>query len=350
MQIANLRTRLSLHTAILTVIKQFAFNARRSISVLVLAIAAWVIGPAVPVQAQGYPSKSIKIVVAYAPGGSTDLVARIIGDELSRGLGQRVIVENKPGGGTIIGTESVARSTPDGHTLFYGTNAMVINSALHEKLPYDPISDFEPVSLAAVQSLGIFVNPRLNVGSMQALIAYAKANPGKLNFASSGNGSAQHLAGELLRSLATINIVHIPYKGAGPAVTDLLAGNVDMMISSLLGIVDHVKTGRLKLIATTGSQRSLATPDIPTVAESGVPGYKIISWQAFFAPAGTSKAVVERLNSDLKRIGGMKKVTEKLFENGLEYNTSTPAELHEMLLAEQKQYREIVKSTGAKMD
>ncbi|HSQ05810.1 MAG TPA: tripartite tricarboxylate transporter substrate-binding protein, partial [Burkholderiales bacterium] len=213
-------------------------------------------------QAQDYPSKPVRIVVAYAPGGSTDLVARILSDELSRGLGQRVIVDNKPGGGTIVGTETVAHATPDGHTLFYGTNAMVINSALHEKLPYDPLKDFEPVSLAAVQSLGILVNPRLNLGSVQSLVAYAKANPGKLNFASSGNGSAQHLAGELLRSMAQINIVHIPYKGAGPALTDLLGGNVDMMITSLLGIVDHVKSGRLKLIATTGPQRSAATPDI----------------------------------------------------------------------------------------
>jgi len=317
----------------------------------VVAFAAvFALAAAACAQAQDYPSKPVRIIVAYAPGGSTDLVARILSDELSRGLGQRVIVDNKPGGGTIVGTETVARATPDGHTLFYGTNAMVINSALHEKLPYDPIKDFEPVSLAAVQSLGILVNPRLNLGSVQSLVAYAKANPGKLNFASSGNGSAQHLAGELLRSMAQINIVHIPYKGAGPAITDLLGGNVDMMITSLLGIVDHVKSGRLKLIATTGPQRSPATPDVPTVAESGVPGYRIISWQALFAPAGTSKAAVERLNAELRRIGGVKKVKDKLFENGLEYKPSTPAELHDMLLAEQKQYIEIVRKTGAKTE
>jgi tripartite-type tricarboxylate transporter receptor subunit TctC len=305
---------------------------------------------AAPACAQDYPSRTVRIVVAYAPGGSTDLVARILSDELSRGLGQRFIVDNKPGGGTIVGTETVAHATPDGHTLFYGTNAMVINSALHEKLPYDPIKDFEPVSLTAVQSLGILVNPRLNLGSVQSLVAYAKANPGKLNFASSGNGSAQHLAGELLRNLAAINIVHIPYKGAGPALTDLLGGNVDMMITSLLGIVDHVKSGRLRLIATTGPQRSAATPDVPTVAESGVPGYRIISWQAVFAPAGTSKAVVERLNAELRRIASVKKVTEKLFENGLEYKPGSSAELRDMLIAEQKQYIEIVRRTGAKTE
>lgn len=324
---------------------------RRAISVLALAVVAWVFGPAMPAQAQGYPSKPIKIVVAYPPGGSTDLVARVISDELARGLGQRVIVDNKGGGGTIIGTESVARAAPDGYTLFYGTNAMVINSALQAKLPYDPINDFEPISLAAVQSLGIFVNPRLNLNSIQALVAYAKANPGKLNFASSGNGSAQHLAGELLRSLAKVNIVHIPYKGVGAnAITDLIAGNVDMMITSLFGIAEHVKTGRIKLIATTGSQRSPATPDIPTVAESGVPGYKMISWQALFAPAGTSKAAVDRLNAEMRRVSEVKKVTEKLFENGLEYKTSTPAELREMLIAERKLYVEIVRNTGAKTD
>ena len=323
----------------------------RSFSLLALAVFAWVIAPVSPVQAQAYPSKPVKIVVAYPPGGSTDLVARVIADELARGLGQRVIVDNKGGGGTVIGTESVARSAPDGYTLFYGTNAMVINSALQEKLPYDPIKDFEPVSLAAVQSLGIFVNPRLNLNSVPALLAYAKANPGRLNFASSGNGSAQHLAGELLRSLGQVNIVHIPYKGVGAnAITDLIAGNVDMMITSLFGIGEHVKSGRIKLIATTGSQRSPATPDVPTVAEGGVPGYKMISWQALFAPAGTSKAAVDRLNTEMRRIGEQKKVTDRLFENGLEYKTSTPAELREMLVGERKLYVDIVRNTGAKLD
>jgi len=330
---------------------QNAIDLRRLVPVLALAAAAWVFGAAVPGHAQGYPSKPIKIVVAYPPGGGTDLVARIISDEMSRSLGQRVIVDNKGGGGTIIGTESVARAAPDGYTLFFGTNAMVINSALHEKLPYDPISDFEPISLISVQSLGIFVNPRLNLGSIQSLIAYAKANPGGVNFASSGNGSAQHLAGELLRSLGGINILHIPYKGAGGnAITDLLAGNVDMMITSLFGIGEHVKSGRLKLIATTGSQRSVATPDVPTVAESGVPGYKMITWQALFAPARTSKAVIDSLNSELRRISDVKKVTERLFENGLEYKTSTPAELREMLIGERKLYVDIVRKTGAKTD
>ena len=332
-------------------IMQFAFRPRLSISVLALAIVAWGCGPAALAQAQGYPSKPIKIVVAYPPGGSTDLVARVISDELSRGLGQRVIVDNKGGGGTIIGTESVARAAPDGYTLFYGTNAMVINSALQEKLPYDPITDFEPISLAAVQSLGIFVNPRLNLNSVPALLAYAKANPGRLNFASSGNGSAQHLAGELMRSLGQVNIVHIPYTGVGTnAITDLIAGNVDMMITSLFGIGEHVKSGRIKLIATTGSQRSPATPDVPTVAEGGLPSYKMISWQALFAPAGTSKTTIDRLNAEMRRVGEIKKVTDRLFENGLEYKPSTPAELREMLVAERKLYVEIVKSTGAKTD
>ncbi|MGZ5145824.1 MAG: tripartite tricarboxylate transporter substrate-binding protein, partial [Burkholderiales bacterium] len=254
------------------------------------------------------------------------------------------------GGGTIIGTETVARATPDGYTLFYGTNAMVINTVLQEKVPYDPVRDFEPVAIAIVQPLAVLAGPRVKVNSMQALISNAKANPGKLNFASSGNGSLQHIAGELMRNMAALNIVHVPYKGAGPAMIDLLGGNVDFMITSLLGTMEHIKSRRLKLLATTGSRRSQANPDVPTVAESGLPGYEAISWQALFAPAKTSKAVVDRLNSALRQAAGSKSLNDKIAANGMELKISSPAELHDLVLKEQKKYAAIVKKTGAKIE
>jgi tripartite-type tricarboxylate transporter receptor subunit TctC len=302
------------------------------------------------VQAQAYPTKPIRIVIAYAPGGSTDIAARMIGDELGQAFGWRIVIDNRAGGGTIIGTETVARATPDGYTLFYGTNAMVINTVLQDKVPYDPIRDFAPVAITIVQPLALLAGPRLNVNTMQALISNAKANPGKLNFASSGNGSLQHIAGELLRNMAGLNIVHEPYKGAGPAMIDLLGGNVDFMITSLLGTTEHIKAGRLKLLATTGSRRSQSTPNVPTVAESGLPGYEAISWQAVFAPARTSEAVVERLNSALRQAASSKTLNDKIAANGMELKISTPAELSELVLKEQKKYAAIVKKTGAKVE
>lgn len=328
--------------------RNIALELRRTVSVLALAVAAWAIAPAATGQAQDYPSKPVRIVVAYAPGGSTDLVARLIGEELGQKFGWRIVVDNRAGGGTLIGTETVARATPDGYTLFYGTNAMVINTVLQEKLPYD-LKDFEPVAITIVQPLAVLVGPRLKVDSIKALIAQAKTHPGKLNFASSGNGSLQHIAGELLRNMAALDVVHVPYKGAGPALIDLLGGNVDFMITSLLGNTEHIKTGRLKLLATTGARRSAATPDVPSVAES-LPGYEATSWQAVFVPARTPKAVIDRLNSGLKQIGGSTKLVERLAANGMELTMSTPAALRELVFSEQKKYAAIVKRTGAKVE
>jgi tripartite-type tricarboxylate transporter receptor subunit TctC len=300
--------------------------------------------------AQTYPERPVKIIVAYAPGGSTDIVARYFANELTTLLDQTVIVENRAGGGTIIGTDAAARSEPDGHTLFFGTNAMVINSLLHEKVPYDPVKDFAPVALTTVQSLGVMVNPRLNVDSIPALIAYAKKNPGKINFASSGNGSAQHLAGESFRMAAGIDIVHVPYKGAGPALQDLLAGHVDLMFTSLVGNMEFIKDKKLTLIATTGASRSPATPDVRTVAESGVPGYEANTWQAFFAPANTPKPIIERLNAELRKIGNSAALRKKLGDQGMELRVSSPEALGAVVVKERATYGELLKKIGAKID
>ena len=304
----------------------------------------------VSAMAQTYPSRPVRIVVAYAPGGSTDIAARLIADELMQNQGWRIVIDNRAGGGTIIGTETVARATADGYTLFYGTNAMVINTVLQEKVPYDVVRDFEPVSLVITQPLGVLVSPRLKVSSMKELIAHAKANPGKLNFASSGNGSLQHIAGEMLRNGARIDVAHVPYKGAGPAMTDLLGGQVDFMITSLLGTSEHIKAGRLKLLATTGAKRSPATPEVPTVAESALLGYEAISWQGLFAPAKTPKAIVDRLYSALQQAGKSKKLSDKVAENGMELRMAPPSELRDLVAREQKKYAAIVRKTGAKVE
>ena len=303
-----------------------------------------------PAHAQSYPSKPIRVIVAYAPGGSTDIAARLIADEVMQSQGWRIVIDNRAGGGTIIGTETVARATPDGYTLFYGTNAMVINTVLVDKISYDPLRDFEPVSLAITQPLGVLTGPRLKVATMKELIANAKANPGKLNFASSGNGSLQHIAGEMLRSMAGLNVVHVPYKGAGPAMTDLLGGNVDFMITSLLGTSEQIKAGRLRLLAVTSAKRSPAVPEVPTVAESGLPGYEAISWQAFFAPAKTPKAAIDRLNSALREAAKSKKLKDRVAENGMELRMAPPSDLRDLVVKEQKKYAAIVKRTGAKVE
>ena len=297
-----------------------------------------------------YPTKPIRVVVGYAPGGSTDLAARLIADEVMQQQGWRIVVDNRPGGGTVIGTETVARATPDGYTFFYGTNATVINTVLLEKVPYDIQRDFAPVSLTLTQPLGVFVGPKLKVSTMKELIAHAKANPGKLNFDSSGNGSLQHIAGEMLRNMAGLNMVHVPYKGAGPAMIDLLGGNVDFMITSLLGTADHLKSGRLRLLAVTSAKRSAAVPEIPTVAESGLPGYEALSWQAFFAPARTPKPVIDRFYAALKQAGASKKLAERVAENGMELRMAPPQELAQWVAKEQKKYAAIVKKTGAKVE
>ena len=297
------------------------------------------------VKAQAFPSHPIRMVVAYAPGGATDIVGRMLAQEMSADLGQTVVLENRAGGGTLVGTDSVRRSPADGYTLLFGTNAFVITPLLHDKPTYDPVKDFQPVSLTTVQSLGILVTPKLNLRTVQDLIAYARANPGKVNFASSGNGSAQHLAGEAFRTAAKIEMVHVPYKGTGPAMTDLLAGRVDVMFSSLVGNMEHVNEGRLNLVATTGAKRNPATPNVPTVAESGLPGFEAGTWQAVLAPAGTPAPVVERLNAAIAKAAKSPRIVETLAAQGMEVRTSSPDALRDMLKKDSGEYQVLLKHT-----
>lgn len=299
----------------------------------------------VPAQGQNtFPDKPIRLIVAYAPGGATDIVARMLSQELTALMGQSVIVENRAGGGTLVGTDSIKRANPDGYSLLFGTNAFVITPLLHKTPTYDPVKDFSPVSLTTIQPLGLLVTPGLNIKTVEQLIDYAKKNPGKLNFASSGNGSAQHLAGESFRVAAGIDLVHVPYKGAGPALVDLLAGRVDMMFTSLVGNTEHIKEGRLTLVATTGIKRGPSTPAVPTVAQT-LPGYEAYTWQGVIAPANTPSAVVNQLNAAIKKAASIPKFYEKLAAQGMEVQTSTPAEFKTRLETDAAKYKELLQRT-----
>ncbi len=297
--------------------------------------------------AQAFPAKPVSLVVAYAPGGSTDVVSRLLAQELSPALKQSVVVENKAGGGTVIGTQFVQKAPADGHTLLFGTNAFVITSQLTKPAPWDPLRDFEPVTLVTQQALGVLVRTGMNVNSIPELIAYAKANPGKVNFASSGSGSAQHLAGEAFRTAAGIEMLHVPYKGAGPALQDLVGGQVDVMFTSLVGLGPYLATRKVAVIATTGSKRNPATPEIPTVSESGVPGlagFEAISWQGVFAPAKTPRPVIDRLHAEMVKIGKAGGLGKQLAEQGMELRMGSADELRQVVTRERDNFIQVAKT------
>lgn len=295
------------------------------------------------VKAETYPSHPVRMVVAYAPGGSTDLVARLVSQNLSTNLGTSIVVENKAGGGTAIGTRTVQNARPDGYTLLFGTNAFVIHSLITKPKPWDPLNDFEPVALITQQALGLLVRPGLKINSVEDLIKYAKANPGKLNFASSGVGSNQHLTGEAFQEAANIELLHVPYKGAGPAIQDLLGERVDMMFTSLVGIGEYISNKKILLLATTGLKRNRATPDTPTVAEGGLPGFESISWQGVLAPAKTPPAVVDKLYAELLKLENANDVKKSLDEQGMELNVKGPDELRKTMQKELDIYTELLK-------
>jgi tripartite-type tricarboxylate transporter receptor subunit TctC len=296
--------------------------------------------------AQPWPSGTVRLVVAYAAGGSTDIVARMFAAELATELGQSVVVENRPGGGTLIATEHLRRAPADGSVFLYGTNAFVITPLLNPAAKYDPVGEFTQVAVTTVQSLGMMLTPGLNIRTVRDFIAYAKANPGKVNFASSGNGSAQHLAGEAFARAAGIRMTHVPYKGAGPAAIDLIGGRVDVMFASLVGNTKQIEEGRIVLAATTGLKRSAATPKVPTVAESGVPGYETLTFQGLIAPGGVPRAIVDRMNAALVKVGARPAITEKLAAQGMEVSISTPEEMRSMFVRETTTYKAILADLG----
>src|SRR5262245_42254039 len=302
-----------------------------------------------PAQA-GYPDRLIRIIVSFPPGGGTDIITRRLGEAMAPDLGQAVIIENKPGGSTIVGTNAVATSAPDGYTLLMATFSHAVNTSLNAKLPYDTASAFAPITLVARSFNIVVVNPKMPINSIGELIAYAKAKPGTVNFGSYGIGTSAHLAGELFKSLAGVEIVHVPYKGAAAAITDLLGGQIEVMFTTVASVSAYVNGGQLRALAVTSAARSPVFPDLPTVAESGVPGYVAESWYGLYAPAGTPSDVVMRLNGAVAR--AVQSPAFKALEQGegLTVAVGAPAELDRYVAGEAARWRNLISTTNIKTE
>ena len=289
-----------------------------------------------------FPERSVKIIVPFAPGGGTDLIARVLADFMAKDLGQPVMIENKPGAGTIVGTAAAASSAPDGYTLVMATFAHAVNPSINSKLPYDTFKAFAPVALVARSFNIVVVNPKLPFKSLADLIADAKANPGKLNYGSFGIGTSAHLAGEMFKTMAHVDLTHVPYKGSAPAITDLLGGQIQMMFTTVASVASYIEGGQLRALAVTSAQRSPAFPDLPTISEAGVPGYAAESWYGLYAPAGTPPNAVARLNASVAK--AIKAGTFKKLETreGLTFSAGTPGDFDRYVRGEAARWRELV--------
>ena len=320
----------------------------RFVSLLIgLALAA----VAVTVQAQSYPSRPIRMIVPYAPGGLPDTIARLVGAKLSDSLGQQIVVENLPGAGGINGVNEVVKAQPDGYTLLIADVGQVaINPHLFSKLPYQPLKDLAPVSLIGTSPLYLVAHPSVPVNSLKELVALAKKEPGKLNYGSSGIGSIHHLATEALKAGFGIDLVHVPYKGTGQSVPALLGGQVALLYSALPSIAGHLKDGKVKMLAISSAKRSPATPDVPTVAELGIPGYDFVAEIGMLAPTGTPREVVSRLAGDMAKAVKMPDVAQRMGQLGIDPVGSTPEAYGQINKAANDKYAAVVKATGAKID
>jgi len=320
---------------------------------LIAALAATLLVPgAVFAQGSGeaYPARTVRVVIGLAPGGGTDLQARLFAQKLSENLGRPFVVENRTGAGGTIAYAQVAKSPPDGYTLMGVTSGYTITPAVYSKLPYDPVKDFAPISLVAQAPFLLLTHPSLPVRSVKDLLALARAKPAMLDCGSAGHGSSTHMAYELFRTMAGVNIAHIPYKGTGPALIDAMAGQVHMLFGNVLSSLTHVKTGRLRALAVTTAKRSMVLPDLPTVSESGVPGYENSTWFGLLAPAGTPAAVLNKLNAELVKASQSPDIVDRLAPDGGEPVGSTPEQFGRHLALEIARWRKVVKDAGMKVE
>jgi len=313
-------------------------------------VGACVLALGTPAVAQNYPSKPIRIIVPFPAGGTSDILARAVGQKLTEEWKQQVIVDNRPGAGANIGAEVAAKSPPDGYTLFLISTIHTINPSLYPKLAYDPVRDFAPVTLIAATSQVLAVHPSVPVKTVKEFVAYAKARPGQLNYSSAGNGSQPHLTAEMFRAMTGVDIVHVPYKGAPPAMTDLLAGQVALTFATAPSAVPHVKSGRIRALGVSTAQRITALPDVPTIAEAAVPGFESSGSNGLAAPAGTPPAIIERLNAAVVKIVKEPQMSAYLSGQGADPATTTPAEYAAYIKAEVAKWAKVVKDSGAKVD
>jgi len=326
-------------------------SVKRGWLITVLAASLLVPG-AVVAQGSGeaYPARTVRVVIGLAPGGGTDLQARLFAQKLSENLGRPFVVENRTGAGGTIAYAQVAKSPPDGYTLMGVTSGYTITPAVYSKLPYDPVKDFAPISLVAQAPFLLLTHPSLPVRSVKDLLALARAKPAMLDCGSAGHGSSTHMAYELFRTMAGVNIAHIPYKGTGPALIDAMAGQVHMLFGNVLSSLTHVKTGRLRALAVTTAKRSMVLPDLPTVSESGVPGYENSTWFGLLAPAGTPAAVLNKLNAELVKASQSPDIVDRLAPDGGEPVGSTPEQFGRHLALEIARWRKVVKDAGMKVE
>jgi len=323
-------------------------NMKRSIIKAVFG--GIVLSTAFGAAADTYPSKPIKWVVPFTPGGAMDTMARTLGEKMSQSMKQPIVIENRPGAGGVVGSTTVAKSEPDGYTMMIVSIGHAVNPSLYPKLSYDPVRDFEPVSLVGIVPNVLVVNPGVKANNVSELVALAKQQPGKLTFASAGSGTTIHLAGELFASMADVDILHVPYKGSAPAVTDLMGRQVDMMFDSVSSAKPYIDAGRLKPLAVTTTKRSSVLPNVPTVAEAGIKGYELSGWYAVFVPAKTPQPVVNRINEELVKALKQPDVKARFAQIGAEPVGSSPAELAKYLKSETAKWSEIVRARNIKAD
>jgi tripartite-type tricarboxylate transporter receptor subunit TctC len=300
--------------------------------------------------AQGYPNKPLRLVVPFPPGAGTDMFARVIANKLGESLGQTIVVENKPGGGATIGTDFVAKSAPDGYTLLLSTASHAINPGVFSRLPYDTLRDFATVTQVANVPTVLVVNPSVPAQSVTELVAYARAKPGVLNMGSASSGTVFHLAGEMFKSMAGIDMVHVPFNGGGPALTALLGGQVDLLFETSLTVQTHIKAGKLRVLAVGSAERAPGMPDVPTMAESGFPGFSAVNWYGIYVPAGTPREIVTKLNQEIVKVLNLPDVRERFASQGATLIGNTPEQHSAFLRTEMEKWNRTAKLAHAKVD